>query len=283
MSHWHGLARVCDAGSPPKNEDLWHFGDDLAFVLDGATGLGPSRLTDQASDACWFVERLADHLRQAWCETHRVENALRIALARVAEAWYARVPDNLPVEQQPSAALVLAAREGDELVMLRLGDCELYLATKHGVERVFGDSPLQALDRRAINAVMDLRQRGHSLESALTAVRPKLVAHRTLMNTPGGYSALSVAHQNQIRPDIKRVEAWGVHRMLLASDGFAAAWQAYGIGTPDTLLGSRDAQGALEALLRRLRKLECQDAEGDLFPRLKCHDDATALLLEAQA
>lgn len=283
MSHWYGLARLCDAGSPPKNEDLYHIGEDLAFVLDGATGLGSSWLTDQSSDASWFVERLAHHLQQVWCETHRVENTLRVALTRVAEAWYARVPDDLPVEQLPSAAMVLVAREADELVMLRLGDCELYLTTEQGVERVFDDSPLQKLDRRVIDAVMDLRQRGHSLEDALRVVHPMLVAHRTLMNTPEGYSALSVARWEQIRPEIKRVEAGSVRRILLASDGFAAAWQAYGLDSPDALLGSRAAQDTLEVLLRRLRELERVDAEGDRFPRLKCHDDATAVLLETSA
>ena len=281
------LAQLCDSGNPSGNEDGFCIDETYALVLDGATGLGDSVLNGSASDASWFVERFANCLAQARRKEHATLAALRQALEAVAQAWRDQVKKDLPMYRLPSAGMVLVALEGDELVMVRLGDCELFAQYVPGqyesdfeISRVFSNSPLHDLDRHALQAVTALRDSGYLLSEALREIRPMLQAHRDQLNTPSGYAALSVARLEQMVPDVKRVPVNTVKRLLLVSDGFSAAWQLYGLDSPARWLATETPQATLNDLLYRLRETERQDPEGQHFPRFKCHDDATAVLLE---
>lgn len=280
MGRLRQVAGLCAAGNPPGNEDLCVVNERLAFVLDGATGLGEPLLAGVSSDARWFVARFAERLQLRWQEAPVVLSALQRALADVTLEWQRLCDKPVAVHRLPSAGLALVALEGDELVMLRLGDCEVYCLEVSGARRVFPDSPLLAYDQRAIEAVAQRRRQGQSFAEALEGVRPMLVAHRERLNTPEGYSALSVARAEQMVPEIGRVKASDVSRVLLTSDGFSAAWQGYGLEAPPGWIADAGINERLGQLLAQLRALEDADPEGDRFVRLKRHDDATGVVVD---
>ncbi|GAA3899019.1 hypothetical protein GCM10022228_06940 [Halomonas cibimaris] len=237
-------------------------------------------MQDVASDARWFVERFSELLQLKWQNEPVVLAALQHALAGVTREWHIHCNQPVAAHRLPSAGLALVALEGEELVMLRLGDCEVYSLDDCGAKRVFPDSPLLAFDQRAIAAVTERRGQGQPFAEAVGAIHPMLVSHRERLNTPQGYSALSVARIDQMVPEVRRVKACDVSRVLLTSDGFSAAWQGYGLEDPAHWLADERIDERLDDTLRQLRLLEADDPEGDRFPRLKPHDDATAVALD---
>lgn len=275
-----GIASVSDAGQAAYNEDTLYIGPDLAFVLDGATGLGEPLIAEEGSDACWFVSRLSDLLCEAWSTQLTLDDALSDALAKVSAEWRASVSPSLPGYQVPSAAMALVAQEADELVLARLGDCELYVNDGVDTWRVFGDNALHRLDQRALDRFKQLQRQGEPPEKALQAIKPMLIAHREQMNAANGYSALSVVGLERIKPEVRRLKRSSVKRVLLTSDGFSAAWQAYGFDAPEFWLMREDPAAQLAFVLQQLRTCETLDADTVRFPRFKRHDDATAVIID---
>lgn len=275
------LDGVCaPAVTPERNEDLVYCDARLALVLDGATGLGEPLLAGEGSDARWLVHAFTQQLCEALGQHAPVLGALERAVSGVTMQFWQRIGrrDALPTHRLPSAGMALAALEGETLVLARLGDCSLLTLASGAVQRPFPPSPLEALDRRAIDALRHHLNAGLSYAEARAAIKERLQAHRDTMNTPGGYSALSVdphclAYLQVMRLPVEEAP----ERLLLASDGFAAAYDHYGLCTPEGILSGE--AGRLSALVERIRRLEDEDATLARYPRLKPHDDASALVL----
>ncbi|WP_447553349.1 protein phosphatase 2C domain-containing protein [Vreelandella sp. EE22] len=277
------IAALSARGQPGYNEDACWAGSDLAFVLDGATGLGaplldPAR-TGYATDAEWFVNQLSHQLVKAWRRYGEVQNALDAALDDVARQWRQRVPQRVALERLPSASLALVAMEQEVLVLARLGDCELYTAGKNGIERAFEEGVLHRLDKKALGALRDYQAKGVPFLAARDAVAPLLAQHRRRINRSDGYPALSVA-LDSVKAEIKRLPAGEIRRVLLASDGFSAAWQQYQAVGPAGWLESSLPADALDVRLKGLREFEENDPACQKATRFKQHDDATALIYE---
>lgn len=270
------VTHVADPGAAPPGEDLAWSGEDLALVMDGATGLGPSLVDGATSDARWFVDTVAEHVRRRWSRTHEIVTAVRAALVDTAAEWPG--PRDLPAHRLPSAGLALVALEGDEVVFVRVGDCEAFVRTPDGVLPVFSGSPLHELDEEALRVLVDHRASGATPGEALALVRPLLIANRELLNTPEGYPALSLTRVERMVPQVRRFPARVVERVLLATDGFTCAWRSYGLPGPVDWLDR--ASSAVADTLRALRVAEDADPDGDLFARFKPHDDATALVVD---
>jgi len=275
-----GIASLSDAGQAACNEDAFYIGPDLAFVLDGATGLGEPLMPGEGSDASWFVSRLSDLLCDVWSTHLTLDDALGDALKKVSAEWRANVSPSLPGYQLPSAAMAIVAQEADELVLARLGDCELYVNDGVDTWRVFGDNALRRLDERAIDRLKLLQRQGKPPEEALQAIKPMLMQHRAQMNAAHGYSALSVVGLERIKPEVQRFKRSSIKRVLLTSDGFSVAWQAYGFDAPESWLMREEPAAQLAFVLQRLRECETLDADTVRFPRFKCHDDATAAIID---
>lgn len=275
------LDRVCQSAmSPDSNEDLVYFDDRLALVLDGATGLGEQLLIGEDSDARWLVHTFTQRLNEALGQEASVQEALEHAVTCLAEKFWKRIgiQKSLPVHRLPSAGMALAAVENDELVLARFGDCSLLTFSSGVVRTPFPPSPLETLDRRAIAALSQHINAGQSYFEARAAIKDCLKEHRNTMNTPSGYSALSVDarcldYLEVIRLPIEKIPK----RLLLASDGFAAAFAHYDLCTVENIL-SRETE-PLSTLVERIRSLENEDTELKRYPRLKPHDDASALLI----
>jgi len=275
------LDGVCEpAVTPERNEDLVYCDARLALVLDGATGLGEPLLAGEGSDARWLVHAFLQQLREALAQQASVLAALEQAVSSVATQFWQCIGGEgaPPAHRLPSAGMALAALEGETLVLARLGDCSLLTLTSGAVRCSFPPSPLEALDRRAIDALRHHLNAGLSYAEARAAIKERLKAHRDAMNTPDGYSALSVDPRCLAYLDVMRMPIDDApERLLLASDGFAAGYEHYGLCTPESIL--RGEAGRLSTLVERIRGLEDEDATLTRYPRLKPHDDASALVV----
>lgn len=274
------LDGVCaPAVSPERNEDLVYCDTRMALVLDGATGLGEPLLAGEGSDARWLVHAFTQQLREVLGQCTSVLGALEQVVSDVTMQFWQRIGrrDALPGHRLPSAGMAMAALEGETLVLARLGDCSLHTLASGAVQSPFPPSPLEALDRRAIEALRHHLNAGLSYDEARVSIKERLQAHRNAMNMPGGYSALSVDSRCLANLEVIRLPLdEAPERLLLASDGFAAAYEHYGLCTPEDILHGKAER--LSTLVERIRYLEEEDESLTRYPRLKPHDDASALL-----
>ena len=260
-----------------KNEDAYFFLPGACLVLDGATGLAGPVVTGD-SDGHWFVNRFQFHAQSAAGPGMDLAAVIATAVAAAGGDLEAETDTELPAYSMPSAGLIaLDCRDG-EAVLYRLGDCRAYIVRDGSVERPFGDSPLEALDRRSIAALRDAMATGLSRDEARQSILPMLREHRSLMNAEGGYGVLSVQPGCIGYLERQRCRLSRGDHVLLMTDGFAAAIDGYGAYTVEEAVETMRRQASSE-IIRRLRDIEIADSDLATHPRLKQFDDATAVLL----
>nr|WP_295707634.1 protein phosphatase 2C domain-containing protein [uncultured Halomonas sp.] len=269
---------------PNRNEDHVHFDRRLALVLDGATGLGDPLLTGESSDAEWLVHAFTQKLIEAIDHHNSVLEGLSQAVHGVTELFWQKLGKrcSLPKHRLPSAGMALAALEGEEILLARFGDCSLQTLSQGVIQSPFPASPLEKLDNRAIASLNQQIHTGKSYSAARSSIKDTLKEHRNTMNTQGGYSALSVDPECLSYLEVKRIPIQHApQRLLLASDGFAAAFEAYNICTAENIFMGETK--AFSTLIKKIRLTEKKDIELKRYPRLKPHDDASALLIEVKS
>ena len=276
------LDRVYGAGSVDRvNEDAIVVVHGAVVVLDGATGVGANRLASFPSDAFWFVQAFARRLALGGMGHDGTRPAFASILAGCREEYRVLAgvdPREVPVEELPSAGVVAFVVERDALRVYRLGDCQCWWHDGT-VRRVFPASALEALDRASVEAFQAVLDEGCSIAEGRRRIASLLQHNRSLMNTPEGYSVLSL--DEDCLSLLERSEAISpdpfTDRFLLATDGFAAV-SAYH-GWDDGTLFERCEELGLEAVLALAREVERMDPTLRRHPRLKLSDDAAALLV----
>jgi hypothetical protein len=272
--------------SARPNEDAMGWTDDCAFVIDGATGLGPDFVVGRYdSDAAWLAAFSKIHfeemirpglsMRDIVCSTN--------ALARRIVTFASKERD-IPKWNLPVAGFQMIRIEGDAIVTYGLGDCSLYVLGSDGVVSSHSAMPEQAEREKAeagslISAAGALTGGGRLVDNPDFVARERRIRAAynsdasgvwTLGTSPEAADHLMTAQLDAPRPV----------RGLLCSDGFAALIANYGKYDPKSLVENALGEG-LEKLGIQLRDVECrEDPGGQIYPRVKQSDDATALLFE---
>jgi hypothetical protein len=254
------------AGDPATaNDDRAGASAALAWVIDGATDLGPPGLVGEQGGAAW----LAATADAAFATTAPpLDQACEHVFAALAERFTAaRRRDPAGAWELPSGALIAVAIEGEALAYGWTGDCAALLALADGV-RWLGD-PHDRLAESAAAAAL-----GQSVSMKTVAViedRRAARAHprRQVLGVSAAASATAMTYG--------RAKVGPGDELLLMSDGFSALIDAYGAHTPESLFAAVRERG-LAALAIELRAIEAGDP-GSRFPRFKRSDDATALWL----
>ena len=273
------LDKISSQGSFGKpNEDLIIIENGLAVVLDGATGLGGSVINDEVSDAKWFVRKISEYLSPAWNTSNNFVESLKFALETVSELFIRDIrKNNIPKYEQPSSGMIAVALEGGDVNIYRAGDCAAIYQGKH-VNVLFENSRLEELDQLSIRLLRQYMNDGLSYSEARNCILPILRSHREKMNTKEGYPSLSVGidcidfiEKKCVRPDAR-------DQLLVCSDGFSAIYEKYDSYRIDRFFSAQ--RDSLEKIVELLRSIEIKDKSLLKYPRLKPHDDATAVLLE---
>jgi serine/threonine protein phosphatase PrpC len=269
-------------GPKPPNEDAHGATATAAWVIDGATGvsLGPDILAP--SGAAWLAGTLSDVLH-AESDPGRTLHDLLASAERVVSARFAAAIDPglaIDAPDLPTGCLGLAVIEerrlelaviGDVSLMHRRADRSLSVLSDHGVD-AFGERTMEAM-RKALRERPD--------EDPWPLLRLQIRENRRMANQPGGYNVvhptLAWAHRvTRARADVSEGDV-----LLLASDGFFRLVDHFGIHDPDDLIDASLEVG-LSTLVERLRAAEIEDRRGERAPRVKVHDDATAVLLRVE-
>lgn len=254
----------------------------LAWVLDGATGLPQERLLPGGSDAQWLVSEACSFFEGLPDSRPAAQHlsALSTFLSSRFQAARVRPPSADRSEELPSASLALAALEGRTLSIANIGDCRTLVRNPNGATRQLGDSPVSALDAQLVKSLVELQQSNPSAsyEALKADLLPLIRRNRLLKNQPNGYWVLEPAGSwLQYVQYFAAAVLPGTH-ILMLSDGFYRLVDHYHLYSDESLVAAAINDG-LEALAQRLRRIEAEDPECRVHPRLKPRDDASALLL----
>lgn len=257
-----------DAGS--ANDDRCGAGDAHAWVIDGATDLGPPGLVGARGGAAWLAARAQRAF--AGAEAESIEALCAGVADQLAVAFAAeRTRDPIDRWELPIAAFLAVRLAGTMLECGWLGDC---IALHRRGDTLTRIGPPREAGAAETDAARSLAQHGLG---AVQRSAPILEALRASRNRPGrrvlGVEPETMHHLNTLRIDC----APGDH-LLLMTDGFAALIDAYDALDEAGLMAALPPR-RLAALATELRAIEQADAACTRYPRFKRSDDATALWL----
>jgi len=287
MPELHMIDSLTDAGHPGRiNEDAHGWNASAAFVLDGATTLGPSVAPPPLTDAAWLAGSVSARLRENLTPPATAAGALRLAIAGAAtrfhemadgtlesgtlEPWRYPVASLLGVRVAPEGATLFGL--GDTVAFIRDGSG----ATLRWTPAAYGRDNERALAQAALERNNGFGSAGAAYDEAqaLAELRRK----RAQRNRPGGSWLVGVVPEAADHLQVRELDLSGPVTVLLCTDGFAELVDHYRRHDPESLLEAALRRG-LSSLCAELRHIERQeDPEGRRYPRFKQSDDATALL-----
>jgi Protein phosphatase 2C len=273
------LDAVSLAGDRSKpNEDAIGSNGHMAFVIDGATDLGPPLMPGD-SDAAWLARTAAGAFLAAPPDQSPAA-MIASAIARLGKAFATeRLAEPEGAWHLPYGSCLLLALRDDRIELGWAGDCRGILRLD-GVIRTVGEGGDGEARERALAASL-AETSGHSSMLRQGPVLAELRRRRSRFAQDDAPAILGIDARHAARihtisfPRPKRCEA------LLMTDGFSAMELKYGRYSAEELLSTATEKGlaSLAGALRRIEEVE--DPEGRLFARFKRSDDASAILLRA--
>lgn len=287
---WSRFARLdvfCEAGPGRVNEDRAGTAETAAWVLDGTTGLSARRLLPGPSDAAWFVETVDRLLGRLAGTDAEIPGLLRQVIREARHEFRAAALGQEGGDlERPAASLTLArCRHDGRLELGNVGDCRILLRDRRGAVTAFGSSPVSELDRGVVAELIRLRAGGVASYAAAWELLVDVIRrNRELANRKGGYWVLDLTDRWLTQVQCRLLD-WepGAH-LLLLSDGFYRLVDTFGFYTEQELFETalEPGLGGLQGLAGQLRLAEREDPECVRYPRIKVHDDATALLVRLE-
>ncbi len=139
---------------------------------------------------------------------------------------------------------------------------------------------MEDLDALALDRLSELQKRGaHNGRDLWNELLPLLKQNRSLANRSDGYWILGFdgsAADHAVQGEMQLAPG---DQVLLMTDGYTRLFDVFEAATTRNIM-DLSAKLGLSEMMRRLRMLEAGDPECTMFPRIKCHDDASALLID---
>lgn len=269
MLHFDLIQSISLAGNAAAaNDDRAGAGTRLAWIIDGATDLGPPGLVGAQGGAAWIAAN-ADHAFAAAPPSglSAVVTGVFSALANAYDG--ARRRDPLGRWELPSAAFLCVALQAQRMEIAWLADCACLHVRGETVRRLGPQSNLvETQEAEAIrSAGLDLLP----TRSAPTLDRLRANRARAERRVLG----VEATHADAVHYDT--VDIAPGDELVLMTDGLAALIDDYGLPA-DAFAPLLRAEG-LHGLAARLRAIEAEDADCGRFARFKPSDDATGLWL----
>jgi hypothetical protein len=262
------------------NEDGAGATASAAWVIDGATGVSDlSPLVSGLTDAAWLAEQLDEGFHNAF-ETTAVEPYT--ALAKIEADIRATFgstntgPERSPIEQ-PTAAFALSVLRGDVVHLIGLGDCRIIVENRTGEVEEF--DPSETGHAEAL--IIEERSRLLAVypdEDPWPRLKPFIRSLRQYANAANGYSIVhpTLSWHSRVKRHVKNAQT--IRRLLAMSDGLYRLVDVFKMFSPGRLLNGAVKDG-LAPLCSQLRDLESADDRCVTYPRVKTHDDASAVLV----
>lgn len=262
------------------NEDAAGASASAAWAIDGATGVSDLRsLVPGLTDAAWLAAQLDKGFHAAFEKAAVEPDAALAAIEADIRAAFNSTntgPERSSTEQ-PTAAFALSVLRGDALHLIGLGDCRIIVENHAGDVEEFDPSETA----RAEALIIAERRRllaAHPDEDPWPRLKPFIRSLRQFANAANGYSIVhpTLGWHPRVKRQVDNAQA--IRRLLAISDGLYRLVDAFKVYSPDQLL-RRAMKDGLAPLCAQLRDLENSDDRCVVYPRVKTHDDASAVLV----
>jgi hypothetical protein len=265
------------------SEDICGHSGDRFWIMDGATGLSKQQSFHQESDAYWLVQLYQDYFENNETGEQALQDYIRDAITSVtAHAAKIRPLDTIPAYSLPTSALFFCDFKQNRFRYLQLGDCKCLISSHHET-RLLGESKLEKLDAEVLARVVQYQKRGvGDYQDMWNELLPLLKQNRSMANRHDGYWILGFDGRAAQRSVQGQIEVSPEDRLLLMTDGYTRLFDVFKSTTASNLLELSFDLGPAR-MIERLRTLETGDPECLMYPRIKCHDDASALLIDIVA
>lgn len=264
------------------NEDITYADEDMAWVLDGATGLIEKNLTSSESDARWFVNEwdkyLKDNLKDK-CRT--IREIVLEGIGIIRERFYKECGlDYIEEIKRPSASISIVRKNGEIIEYFMLGDCTLLIKDIYNNVSKIKDKSLEKFDNRAISEMIKVRDENNiSWIEARKIIKPILIENRLLKNTQDGYWILEFDKEAVNHCIEGRLVANEIKNLALMSDGFSAIIDTYKYCNEDELI-ERLIKLGVENTYELIREIEEEDKDILKYYRLKKGDDSSIVFIK---
>jgi hypothetical protein len=262
------------------NEDAAGATESAAWVIDGATGVSDlPPLVPGLTDAAWLAAQLNKSLHDTF-ENAAVEPYTALAeIEADIRATFSSVntcPERLPAEQ-PTAAFALSVLRGDAVHLIGLGDCRIIVENRIGEVEEFDPSETGHAEAMIIQERHRLLD-AYPDEDPWPRLKPFILSFRQFANVQGGYSIVhpTLPWHSRVKRQVYNDQT--VRHLLAISDGLYRLVDVFQAYSPGQLL-RRAVKDGLMPLCSQLCDLEIADERCVVYPRVKRHDDASAVLV----
>lgn len=263
-----------------ENDDAMGSTASIAFVLDGVTSLSETPLMPGRSDAAWVAHLARDLLLSASAaqalDPAGLVRGVAEGITNAFEAKRARPPAGRHELPWTTLSLVTVAPGGMNIAYV--GDSRILVETGDDCVHNFGTTPSRGSFEARLAQKMLAAGKGIGIDAQRQTVAAELRRARELVNMPHGYWLLGADARVADNLLCSSLALDGPAIALLATDGFYALVEDYGVFDDRDLVATAQAIG-LKALGEQLRRIEDADPAGKAYPRMKKSDDATAVLV----
>ena len=263
-------------------EDTSYFCSGFSFVLDGASSLIKTKITDYESDPQWLALRFKEEISKysiidsPKAILHEIMNKLKVEFSNL----YA---DELTEDMYPSAGLSLVYEKGEDVNIFQLGDCSILVKFNNGTVKEYANHTITKLDDIAINKMAEIAKTENiDVADARSKVNDILIKHRNYKNKLSGYMILDPTGEGIDRADEYILKKDEIDSILIMSDGFRSCIDTFHMYSDNEAFFDECINHSLSYVCEKLFKLQDEDEKLNNYPRLKKRDDTTALMIKVK-
>ena len=236
------------------NEDRFLEFKSCFMVMDGATSLAPTKF--KPSGGSFLVSYLKNNLPKGNDSIIEKLYTLSKELSKYTD------------------------EKSEDIVNIHtIGDCEVVVITNNGKIIRYVQPELIKLDSLAIKEMIDIsKEKSISIKDARKYVNDMLIKHRKMMNKVDGYNVFAPYDNPNFNFLSASVERKDVKYIYLFSDGFASAFDCFGIYNSFETMFKDEID--LKLIIDKIVNVAKSDPDYNLYPRFKLIDDITAIKIK---
>ncbi len=261
---------ITDKGISNLNEDNYILDENLFMVFDGATSL--TKYTKNGKTGGYIASNIA---RQTFLNSKKLNmETLKQANLNIKKEMLKNNIDINKPEQRWSTIFSGIQINENTITLMQIGDCSIYLKEKNKhLNRITKDQ-LDPFDSKVIDLATKLR---FSQKFSREELLPLLIQNRAMANKPDGYAVLNGTEIPENLIFFKKIQKNNIEYIILTTDGFNSLEHKSKQNSFESLFPKYNS---LSETLKFIRDQEEKDKECLNFPRIKQHDDATAILIK---
>ena len=260
---------VTDKGISNLNEDNYIIEENLFMVFDGATSL--TKYTKNGKTGGYIASKIA---RQTFLNSKKLSiETLKQANLNIKQEMLKNHIDISKPEQRWSTIFSGIQIKENKITMMQIGDCSIYLKEKNKPLKRITEDQIEHLESPLIDLATELRTDNSYHFSKLL---PVLRNNFSRSNKPDGYAVLNGTEIPENMIFFKEIPKDNIEYIILTTDGFNSLEHKSKQNSFESIFPKYNS---LSETLRFIRKKEQEDKECLNFPRIKQHDDATAILV----